>query len=180
MGSVGGVELTIVSLVVSPVHRYEGRPSDGVLPHDGDESPSTVDVRAHRGIVGDRYFGSRHARAAVTLIAAEQIDWLEQEIAGDGLFPVAGTPFDPVLARRNVVTRGLDVDALVRTTFTLDAGHGPIRFRSQTAASPCAWMNEVYGPGAHRALRGRGGIRCEPLDDGRISVGPATVTDISS
>lgn len=168
----------IVSLVVSPVHRYDGRPRDGVKPFEGDETPTTVQLRANRGIVGDRYFGSRHARAAVTLLAAEQIEWLEQELTGDALFPLPGSPFDPVLARRNVVTRGVDVDALVGTTFTLDAGHGPIRFRSLTAASPCAWMNEVYAPGALRALRGRGGIRCEPLDDGQISIGPATVDDV--
>lgn len=170
--------MEIVSLVVSPVHRYAGRPRDGVTPYGGDEHPSSVQVRAHRGIVGDRYFGSRHARAAVTLFAAEQIEWLERELAGDGLFPLPNSPFDPDLTRRNVITRGIDVDALVHTTFTLDAGHGPIRFRSLTAASPCAWMNEVFGPGAHRALRGRGGIRCEPLDDGQLGIGPATVADI--
>ncbi|QGG43057.1 molybdenum cofactor biosysynthesis protein [Aeromicrobium yanjiei] len=173
------MELEIVALVVSPVHRYEGRPHDGVLPYDGDESPTIVQVRAHRGLVGDRFFGTRHSRYAVTFFAAEQIDWLQDEIAGEGLFPATTEPFDPVLARRNVVTRGLDVDALVRTTFTIDAGHGPIRFISRTAASPCAWMNEVYAPGAHRALRGRGGIRAEPLDDGVLAVGPATIGEIS-
>ncbi len=173
------MQIEIVRLVISPLHRMEGRPRDGVTPYDGDETPASAQIRAHRGLVGDRYFGSRFARAAITLIAAEQIEWLEQQIAGEGLFPAQSAPFDPVLARRNVVTRGLDVDALVKTTFTLDAGHGPVRFRSQTAASPCGWMNQVYGPGAHQALRGRGGIRCEPLDDGEIAVGPATVTDIT-
>ena len=39
-------------------------------------------------------------------------------------------------------------------------------------------MNDVFAPGAHKALRGRGGIRCEPLDDGQISIGPATVGDV--
>ena len=114
----------------------------------------------------------------VTVLATESIERLEQEIAGEGLFPVASTPFDPALARRNIVTRGLDVDALARTTFTLDAGHGPIRFRCMTPANPCAWMNTVYAPGAHQALRGHAGIRCEPLDDGEIGVGTATITDI--
>jgi MOSC domain-containing protein YiiM len=172
------VEIEIIALVVSPLRRMDGRPREGMTPYDGDETPTTVRVRAHKGLVGDRYFNTRFTYASVTLIAAESIERLEQEIAGDGLFPPANTPFDPVLARRNVVTRGLDVDALVRHTFTLDAGHGPIRFRSITPANPCAWMNEMYAPGAHQALRGHAGIRCEPLDDGQLSVGPATVTDV--
>lgn len=174
-----GVELEIVSLLVSRVRRYDGRPADGPEPYDvAGELAESVRVRAHKGLVGDRYFGSRFAFAAMSMIAAEKIEQLERDIAGDGLFPAAHTPFDPVLARRNVVTRGLDVDALARTTFTLDAGHGPIRFRSMTPANPCAWLNTVYAPGAHQAMRGHAGIRCEPLDDGELSVGPATITDI--
>ncbi|MCL3817097.1 MOSC domain-containing protein [Aeromicrobium wangtongii] len=173
------MEFELVSLVVSPVRRMDGRPRDGMTPYDGDETPSTVRVRAHKGLVGDRYFNTRFTYASVTMIAAEKIEQLETQIAGEGLFPATNTPFDPVLARRNLVTRGLDVDALVRHTFTLDAGHGPIRFRSITPANPCAWLNVVYADGAHQALRGHAGIRCEPLDDGQLSVGPATVTDIA-
>ena len=174
------VELQIVTLVVSRVRRYDGRPSDGPAPYDiSDDLVDSARVRAHKGIVGDRYFGSRFTYAAMSMIAAEQIEWLERELAGDGLFPAANTPFDPALSRRNVVTRGLDVDALARTTFTLDAGHGPVRFRSMTPANPCGWLNTVYAPGAHKAMRGHGGIRCEPLDDGRLDVGPATIADIT-
>ena len=173
------MDFEIVSLLVSRVRRYEGRPADGTEPYDiGDELVDSVRVRAHKGLVGDRYFGTRFTFATMTMIAAESIEQLERDIAGDGLFPAANTPFDPVLARRNLVTRGLEVDALARTTFTVDGGHGPIRFRSMTPANPCAWMNTVYAPGAHQALRGHGGIRCEPLDDGELSVGPATIADI--
>ncbi len=161
---------SIEGLLASPLNRYDGRPSDGVKPYDGPEHRDSVRVRAHKGVVGDRYFGSKFAYATVTIIAAESLSWLEGELG-------AG-PFDPMLARRNVVTRGLDVDALARHEFTLDAGHGPIRFRSLTPANPCAWMNTVYAEGAHRALRGRGGIRCEPLDDGELSLGPATITAV--
>jgi len=165
------VKIEIVTLVVSPRHAYEGRPSEGIAPYDGVETVDTVRVRAHKGLVGDRYFGTKFAYAAVTLIAEESLNWLEGELATG--------PFDPALARRNIVTRGIDVDALARTSFVLDSGQGPIRFRSLTPANPCAWMNEAFAPGAHQALRGRGGIRCEPLDDGELSVGPATITDVT-
>jgi hypothetical protein len=39
-------------------------------------------------------------------------------------------------------------------------------------------MEATIGPGAWRALRGRGGIRCAPLDDGVLRVGPVKVTII--
>ena len=42
------------------------------------------------------------------------------------------------------------------------------------AARPCAWMDVIIGPGAQRALRGRGGVRCTPLGDGVLTLGPAT------
>jgi len=160
----------IVGLVVSPVRRYESRPADGPRGQDGLEQPQIATVRAHRGIAGDRYFGARHAFAAVTMISVEALERLErlEHHLGTG-------PFDPRLARRNVITRGLDVDALARTDFAIDLGAGPIAFRSLTRAHPCAWMDVVYAPGAHPALRGHGGIRCEPLSDGELRLGPATL-----
>ncbi|MEV7397933.1 MOSC domain-containing protein [Aeromicrobium sp. NPDC092404] len=173
------MKFEIRSLLVSRVRRYDGRPADGPAPYDiRDELVETARVRANKGLVGDRYFGSRFTFAAMSMIAAEKIEQLERDLAGEGLFPAANTPFDPALARRNLVTHGLDVDALARTTFTLDAGHGPIRFRSMTPANPCAWLNTVYASGAHQAMRGHAGIRCEPLDDGQLSVGPARIVDI--
>ena len=165
------MEFEIVSLVVSPVHRYAGRPGDGVLPFDGPESVEEAQLRAHQGVVGDRYFGTKHRHAAATFLAAESIDQLEGAL-GTG-------PFDPELARRNVVTRGLDVESLVHTTFTIDAGHGPIAFRSLSRANPCAWMNLVFAEGAHQAMRGQAGIRSEPLDDGALVAGTARLLDVA-
>jgi hypothetical protein len=37
-------------------------------------------------------------------------------------------------------------------------------------------MDVVLAPGAFKALRGRGGVRCEPLSDGRLRTGPAELT----
>jgi len=161
-------EFEIVSLVVSPLHRFEGRPADGPAAYEGVEEVDSAEVRAHEGLLGDRYFGTRFTFASVTFISEEAIRELEGTLG-------AG-PFDPVRARRNIVTRGLDVESLVRTTFTIDAGHGPITFRSVTPANPCAWMNEMFAPGAHQALRGHGGIRSEPLSSGFLRVGRATLT----
>jgi len=151
--------MEIVSLLASSEHRYEGRPKDGPLPAREVEARTSIEIRAGLGVVGDRYFGAKaHAQASVTLFAIESL-----EAISDGL--------DPLLTRRNIVLRGLDVDALRGQTFSLDTGSGPVAFRANRPANPCAWMDEVLVPGAFRALRGRGGMRCEPLTDGVLSLG---------
>ena len=60
------MDFEIVSLLVSRVRRYEGRPADGTEPYDiGDELVDSVRVRAHKGLVGDRYFGTRFTFATM-------------------------------------------------------------------------------------------------------------------
>jgi len=161
----------IVGFVVSPEHRYDGRPANGPKPAAAFETPDHIEVRAHLGIIGDRYFGTKHRHAAVTLISADEV---VMTLASIGIEHP-----DPVLARRNIIVRGLDVEALVNTTFTLEGGAGPVRFRALTRANPCAWMDRVFGPGARDALRGHAGIRAEPLDDATLAIGPVTLTVVT-
>ncbi|GIG29470.1 hypothetical protein [Cellulomonas marina] len=72
--------------------------------------------------------------------------------------------------------RGLAVDDLVGSVVVLDSGDGPVRLDVRRPARPCAWMDVVVGPGAFRAMRRTGGVRCVPLDDGVLRTGHVTVT----
>jgi MOSC domain-containing protein YiiM len=161
----------IVHLLVSSLHRYEGRPADGPLPVPAGEieSRSSVEVRAGLGIVGDRYFGRpAHRRAAVTVMAAESLDAVRRELGVEH-------PLDPGATRRNILLRGVDVDALTGVAFSLDSGDGPVLFQGHRAANPCAWMNVTLAEGAHKALRGRGGVRCEAVSGGVLRLGAAVL-----
>ncbi|MCY1145090.1 molybdenum cofactor biosysynthesis protein [Actinoplanes sp. Pm04-4] len=147
----------IVELLASPVHRFEGRPSDGPALAPVGELVDCVRVRAGLGIVGDRYFNQpAHRDASVTVISQESLP------PGTGLLAV----------RRNILVAGLPVDDLVGSVLTLDSGDGPVRMQVNRRAHPCAWMDVTVGPGAWKALRGKGGVRCTPLDDGILRVGP--------
>jgi len=150
----------IVELLVSPQHRLDGRPSAD-LPPLPDETVDRIEVRAGLGIVGDRYFNrAAHRRGAITIMdAAALAPW------GAGL---AG-------ARRNVLLEGVDVDAATGRTLSLDSGTGPVLLRLHSRAHPCAWLDHTVGPGAWKGLRGHGGMRCEPLSDGVLRVGPVEV-----
>lgn len=158
----------IVGFVVSPAHAYEGRPGDG--PRDvATTTPDAITVRAGHGVVGDRYAGRpAHRAAAVTVLAVEGLEAVAAELG------VA--PFDPVAARRTVVLRGVDVEALRGQEFSLDSGDGPVHLGGGRPAAPCAWMDVVLAPGAHRALRGRAGVRCAALSSGILRLGAVAVT----
>ena len=151
----------IVQLLASPAHRYEGRPADGPRPAPPGELVQVIQIRERLGVVGDRYFGKpAHRDASVTVIA--------QESRPPGA--------DLVQVRRNILVAGIDVDALVGSVLSLDSGDGPVALEVRRPANPCAWLDVTIGPGTRQALRGHGGIRCVPLNDGVLRVGPVTVS----
>ncbi|MCS5486322.1 molybdenum cofactor biosysynthesis protein [Curtobacterium flaccumfaciens pv. beticola] len=158
----------VVLLLASPRHRYEGRPADGALPADGPELRDRIELRAGLGIVGDRYFAARaHVHATVTVIGVEGLEEVGRSL---------GAAVDPSATRRNVMLRGADVEALHGEPFSLQVpGEEPVLFRGYRPANPCAWMDHEVAPGAFRAMRGRGGVRCDPESDGVLTLGPAVL-----
>jgi hypothetical protein len=124
--------------------------------------PTAVAVAGH-GLEGDRYvdgrgtFSNTHARGHhLTLVQAEALEEL-------GL-----TAED---ARRNVVTRGIDLNALVGSEFRI----GDVVCAGRRLCEPCAHLARVNGrPESLRALVHRGGLRADVLAGGPMAVG-ATV-----
>ena len=121
--------IELVRFVVSPLHRFEGRPADGPIPSEGNEQPERIEVRAGLGIVGDRYFAQRaHRTAAVTLFAIESLEHVAAELGH--------APFDPADTRRNIIVRGADIDALAGRTFAVEQGGERIEFQGGRPANP--------------------------------------------
>lgn len=160
-------EVEILHLLVSPGHAYFGRARDGaaeVATIDADRA----EVVAGKGIVGDRFFGkAAHMDAAVTLFAIESLEAIATELGA--------APFDPLLPRRNVVLRGAELTPLIGHDFVLEGAGGGVVLHGGRHAHPCAWMDRVLAPGAHPAMRGRGGLRCRPLSSGTLHRGPAVL-----
>jgi MOSC domain-containing protein YiiM len=160
-------DVEILHLLVSPAHAYFGRAREGAA-----DVPTTdagqVELVAGKGLVGDRFFGkAAHMDAAVTLIAVEALEAMAAELG------VA--PFDPLLTRRNVVLRGAQLAPLLGGEFVLESRGELVRFKAGRPAHPCAWMDQMLAPGAHAAMRGRGGVRCQPLSDGILHRGTAVL-----
>lgn len=160
-------DVDILHLLVSPGHAYFGRARDGaadVPTLDAD----AAEVVAGKGIVGDRFFGkAAHMDAAVTVFAVEALEAIAAQLD-------AG-PFDPLLTRRNVILRGAELAPLVGEEFALESGSSSVTLRGGRPAHPCAWMDRMLAPGAHAAMRGRGGVRCQPTSSGVLHRGPAVL-----
>ncbi|CAH0284116.1 hypothetical protein SRABI83_04011 [Arthrobacter sp. Bi83] len=160
-------DVEILHLLVSPAHAYFGRAREGaadVPTTDADQ----VELVTGKGIVGDRFFGkAAHMDAAVTVFAVEALEAIAAELGAER--------FDPLLTRRNVVLRGAHLAPLLGGEFALESRGELVRFRAGRPAHPCAWMDQMLAPGAHKAMRGRGGVRCQPLSDGTLHRGPAVL-----
>ncbi|WP_077488865.1 MOSC domain-containing protein [Sinomonas mesophila] len=160
-------DIEILHLVVSAGHAYFGRAKDGAADVPTEDA-ERVEIVAGKGIVGDRFFGkAAHMDAALTLLAAEGLEAVAAEL-GTG-------PLDPALTRRNVILRGAQLGPLVGVEFVLESDGSSVRLRGGRPAHPCAWMDRMLAPGAHAAMRGRGGLRCQPLTDGTLRRGPAVL-----
>lgn len=116
-----------------------------------------------RGLEGDRYFWgggtfSDDPDTEITLIEEEAVEALARE---------HGFRIDPGEARRNVVTRGVDLNALVGREFRI----GGVALRGVRPAEPCAHLARLVGGGVLRGLARRGGLRAEILSGGFLRAG---------
>jgi hypothetical protein len=120
----------------------------------------TARALAGQGLEGDRHvagtgtFPSGLPGSALTMIEAEVCESFEPTLT-------------PGEHRRNVVTRGIDLNALVGHEFTI----GDVRCRGMRLCEPCTVVQRYAGRPVLRPLVHRGGLRADILRDGEIRVG---------
>jgi MOSC domain-containing protein YiiM len=131
------------------------------------QSLVTATALKGRGLSGDRYAakagtftpGSDRLRGYdLTLIEAEVLDRL--------MLP-DGPQLAAAEARRNLVTRGIDLNALVGREFTI----GSVRAFGQRLCEPCVHLQRLTRPGVIAGLVHQGGLRADILTDGEIRLG---------
>jgi hypothetical protein len=168
------------ALVLAPLDPRH--PSGNLLPHSvraagivealltaphAEEAVAThmsVELHAGRGIPGDRYFdgtgtfsaSERHGQE-LTLIEGEVLDALREE----------GVHLAPADARRNVVTRGIELNSLVGQEFQI----GTARCIGRRLCEPCSHLQRLTGTALLRPMVHRGGLRADILTSGIARVG---------
>jgi MOSC domain-containing protein YiiM len=121
---------------------------------------SAVDAIAGRGLAGDRYllnkgYWSESDECEVTLIAREHLE---------GIMSETGLDLANGRHRRNLVTRNIDLNALIGRRFQI----GTAGFAFARQRPPCLYLQTITEPGMARALAGRSGIGVHCFKSGTI------------
>lgn len=124
----------------------------------------SVQVNASLGLVGDRYSG--RSPAVVSFIAAEEVEAFNKR---------TGLSIEPVQTGRNIVTRGIDLNALVGKRFRV----GDVVFEGMELCEPCATLgsrlctDKISAARIVRELMHRAGLRAYVKSGGDVQVGSA-------
>ena len=118
-----------------------------------------VEVIANKGIVNDRYFSENNDQdLQITLIESENIDYYNK---------ISETKISYINFRRNIITKGIQLNDLVGKDFLI----GNIKVKGHRLCDPCRYLQEkLEQKNLVKKLLNRGGLRCEILTDGIISV----------
>jgi MOSC domain-containing protein YiiM len=138
----------VVSIHVAPGRRLPMR------------SVASVEAEAGRGLVGDRYHGSRHRHVTV-----------QSRADLDDAAAALGSPVPDAGTRRNITVSHGSVPTTPGTRLRI----GGALLEVVRAAAPCKLLDDDLGPGAQIALRRRGGTAFRLLEGGTIAVGDAVV-----
>ena len=124
------------------------------------QAKEMVEVEAGKGIVGDRYHGTKHRH--VTVQSRESLDEAAQ---------VYGADVPSHLTRRNItVSHGVvprEPGARLRI--------GDVVLEAVRVAAPCKLLDDTIGAGAQEALRRRAGTVYRVLEGGVITLGDAVL-----
>jgi hypothetical protein len=118
----------------------------------------TAVVVAGRGLEGDRYaaglgtFNGPGRGYQLTLVEAEALEAVSLSWED---------------ARRNVVTRGIGLNALVGRRFSI----GSVECIGRRLAEPCAHLEKLTRPGLLRPLVHRAGLRADVVTGGTVALG---------
>ena len=148
--------MEICQLFISSGHNFVGRHGREPDTHPMIET-SEIECFAGRGIRGDRYFDFKDDyKGQITFFSLEVFDELCTALQIHDC--------SPALARRNVITRGVDLNELIGQEFEVQC----VRLFGTEECRPCYWMDRAFAAGAQEFLKGRGGLRAKILTDGSL------------
>jgi len=148
--------IRVARLYTSRGHNFFGRHGQPAGTYDLCEHQEIACV-AGRGIEGDRFFDYKTDHSG-------QITFFSSEVFADVCRQLGVTGKHPGMSRRNVITTGVDLNALIGEEFAVQG----LLFYGVEECRPCYWMDAAIAPGAEAALRSRGGLRAKILTTGRL------------
>ena len=119
----------------------------------------TVTTIAGKGIVGDRYFSEDNDNNhQLTLIESENIDFYNK---------ISDQEITYIDFRRNIITKGIELNPLIGKELQI----GSTKIKVHKLCEPCLELqNKLQQTNFVKHLTHRGGLRCEILTSGLITV----------
>ena len=141
--------MRVVAIHIAPGRRLPVRSVEAVV------------AEAGRGLVGDRYHGSRHRQ--VTIQSQELLDRAANEL---------GHSFDSGATRRNLTVDAGEIPTQPGSRLVI----GEVELEVVRVVAPCRLLDDFIAPGAAAALRRRAGSACRVLTSGTIRIGDSVDT----
>ena len=112
-----------------------------------------------KGLVGEKHFKENNKkRIQITLIEIENINHYNK---------ITGTQIPAINFLRNIVTEGIRLNVLVGKEFFI----GKVKVRAHDLCRPCKNLQETFQQkNTVEELLYTGGLRCEILSSGKISI----------
>ena len=112
-----------------------------------------------KGLIGEKHFKKdNEKRSQITLIEIENINHYNK---------VTGTTIPAINFLRNIVTEGIELNTLVGKEFFI----GEVKVKGHDLCRPCKYLQEsLHQKNTVKELLHTGGLRCEILSSGKISV----------
>ena len=148
--------ITEILVAASPEEPMRSVPSARALPGLG--------LEGDRYALGNGTFSARPPKpdGELTLIQSEFVDAFARS---------SGLAFGAHEARRNLVTTGVELNALVGREFSV----GEVRVRGLRLCEPCSYLAKRTFPEVLPGLVHQGGLRARILSEGVIRVGDPVV-----
>ena len=134
----------------------------GVTNSKGNQIKNVNEVEAlkGKGLVNDRKFRENNQKQCqITLIEVENINYFNNK---------SKTNISPVNFRRNIITENIRLNELLEKEFFV----GNVKLKAHDLCKPCIYLqNKLKLNNFVKEFSHKGGLRCEILTSGKISVG---------
>jgi MOSC domain-containing protein YiiM len=126
-----------------------------------------VEAIAGEGLAGDRYRdGTGFYSATPTDPGARELTLIAEETLA-AIVRETGIVLAPAEHRRNITTRGIDLDSLLGKRFRI----GAVVCEGVRPCPPCTHLEEITSKAVMKPLVHRGGLRARIIEGGKIRVG---------
>tara|TARA_B110000438_G_scaffold231917_1_gene227427 strand:+ start:388 stop:825 length:438 start_codon:yes stop_codon:yes gene_type:complete len=134
----------------------------GICKNRGQDLHKMTKVEAvkSKGLINDRHFKEGNDKKnQITLIEVENIDYFNS---------LSNTSIPYINFRRNIITKGIELNNLVGKEFYI----GNVKLKAHDLCRPCKFLQDnLKQKNIIRELLLKGGLRCEVLSNGNISIG---------